>query len=83
MYVLTLSMQDELEDNQEDYHYLTHEDWYDLMPTIEVKDNKKKAATQIKKIATSREASIYDSNKSVRVLRKKKARTGVCFKQQG
>ena len=44
-------MQDELEDNKEYYHSLTHEDWCELLYTIEVKYNRKRAATQIKKIA--------------------------------
>ena len=30
-----------------------------------------------------KETSLYDSNESVRIPRKKKTRTGVCFKQQG
>ena len=35
---LPSSMQYELEDHQEDYHYLTYGDWYDLLSTINVKD---------------------------------------------
>ena len=45
------------------------------MPTIEVTYKKKRAATQIKKIASDRSASIFDSDKSVKIPRKKKART--------
>ena len=45
-----LSIHDDLEDNQEDYHSLTHEYFYDLLSAIEVKDNRKRAAIQIKNI---------------------------------
>ena len=54
-------MQDELEDKQEDYRYLNHEDWCKLLYKIEVKDNRKRAATQIKNIISSRTASHSDS----------------------
>ena len=74
-------MQDEFEDNQEDYCYLTHEELCDLLYTIEVKDNRKRAATQIKKIETFRAAYHSDRNESIRVPRKKKDRTGVLHKQ--
>ena len=70
-------MQDELEDNQDDYCSLTHEYWCDLLSTIDVKDSRKSSATQIKKIAFSIAASLSDRNRSVRIPRKKKARTGV------
>ena len=50
---------------------------------IKVKDNRNKSATQIKKISTSRAASLYDINEYVRVTQKKKSGTGVHFKQQG
>ena len=80
---LSLSMQDELEDIQEDYCSLTHEYWCDLLSTVKVKDNRKREGTQIKKIATSRTASHSDSNESVRVTRNNKARTCVGLKQQG
>ena len=46
-------MQDKLKDNKEDYNYLTHEDWCDLLSTADIRDNRKRAETQIKKIATS------------------------------
>ena len=76
-------MQDELEDNQDYYCPLTHEYWCDLLSTINVRDNRKRAATQIKNIATSRSASHSDSDESIRVPHKKKASTGVFRKQQG
>ena len=76
-------MQDELEDNQEDYRSLVHEYWCDLLSRIEAKTFRKKAATQIKNIESSKTASLSDSNKSMSILRKKKASTGARFKQQG
>ena len=62
---------------------MNNEDWFDLLYIIEVKYDRKREATQIKKIATLRSASHFNSNKSIRVPRKKKARTGVFHKQQG
>ena len=62
---------------------MTHEYWCDILSTIEVKDNRKRAANQIKNIATFRAASHYDSDESVRFVRKNKASTGVQFKRQG
>ena len=70
-------MRDELEDNQEDYRSLTHEDWCYLLSTIEVKDNSKRAATQFENISSARAASNSDSDGYVRILSKNKARTGV------
>ena len=69
--------QDELDEHPEDYHSLNFEDFCDLLSTIEVKDERKRAAAHIKKIASSREASLSDIDKSARNQRKKKARTGV------
>ena len=69
-------MQDDFENNQEDYCSLTHEDWCEILSTIEVKDNRKMSATQIRKIASAREASHYDRDKSISVPRNKKSRTG-------
>ena len=80
---LPSSMQDELEDNQEDYFPLTHEYWCDLLSTIEVKDKRESAATHIKKIYSDRESYISDRNGSVRIPRKKKARTGVLCSNKG
>ena len=47
-------MQYELENNQEEYLSLTHEYWCDPFSTIEVKDNSKRVATQIRKISSTR-----------------------------
>ena len=70
-------MQNELEDNLEEYNYLTHEDWCDLLSTIKVKDNRKRSANHIKKIASARAASNHDSDESIRFPRNKKSSTGV------
>ena len=78
---LPSSMQDELEDHPEDYFSLTYEYWYDLLSTIEVKDENKWAATQIKKIASDRAASLSNSDNSVIIPRKKKATTGILCPQ--
>ena len=53
---------------------------------MEVKENSKRALVHIKRLATSNSAPVnYDSNESVRVLLKKRARNGVITinKQQG
>ena len=68
---------DELDDNIEDYRSLTYEYWCDLLSTIEVKDERKRAAVYIKKIASTRPASPSDSDESVSIMRRKKAKTGV------
>ena len=47
------------------------------MSTIKVKDERKRAAVHIKKIASSRAASRSDSNESVMIPRRKEAKTGV------
>ena len=65
---LPSSMQDDLVDNQEDYHSFTHEYRCDLLSTIKVKYNSKRAATQINKIAYAREASLSDSNGYITIL---------------
>ena len=70
-------MRYELDDHPEDYCSLTYEDWCDLLSTIEVKDERKRSAGYIKKIASARAASLSNSNESVRMPRKKKAKTGV------
>ena len=74
-------MQDELEDNQEDYCSLTSEYWCDLLTKIEVKYNKKRASTQIKKIKASISTSHYDRNEYIKVPCIKKSRTGVLRKK--
>ena len=80
---LPSSMQDELEDHPEDYHSLNYEDYCDLLSTIKVKYERKRAATQIKKIASAISESLSDSAGSVRILRKKKARTGILRSNKG
>ena len=74
---LPKSMRYELDDHPEYYRFLTYEDWCDLLSTIEVKDLMKISVLQIKKIASDRAASLSDSNRSARIPRKKKAKTGV------
>ena len=66
-----------MDDHPEYYCSLTYEDWCDLLSAIEVKYERKRIAGHIKKIAPARSASISDSEKSVRVPRRKKAKTGV------
>ena len=74
---LTKPMRDELDDHPEDYISLTYEDWCELMSTIEVKYEMKRAAVQIKNIASARAAYLYDSEESVRISRRNKSKTGV------
>ena len=71
-------MQDELEDNHEDYCSILHEEWCELLSTIEVKDNSKRFAAQIQRLVSSIAASVNPiSDEPIRVTRKKKARTDV------
>ena len=70
-------MRDELDDHPEDYRSLTYEDWCDLLSTIEVKDERKRAAGHIKKIDSARSASLSNSDESVIISRRKKANIGV------
>ena len=70
-------MRDELDDHPEDYCYLTYEDWFDLLSTIEVKDERKRSSVNINKIASARAASQSDSDEYVRIPRRKKSKTGV------
>ena len=74
---LPKSMQDELDDHPEDYFSLNYEYWCDLLSTSEGKNERKREAANIKNIASAMAASLYDSYKSARIPRKKKARTGV------
>ena len=74
---LPKKMRGESNDHPEDYRSLTYEDLCNLLSTIEVKDERKIAAVHIKKIASARAASLSDGNKSVRITRRKKAKTGV------
>ena len=64
---------------------MDHEYWCDLLYTIEVKDNKKMEATQIKRLAASKATYHYNRNESIRVPCKKRLSTGVipnCKKQE-
>ena len=74
---LPSSMQDNFEYHPECYHSLTYEYWCELLSTITVKDKRERASSQIKKIASARAASLSDSDKFLRIQRKKKARTGI------
>ena len=65
-----------MDDHPEDYFSLTYEDQCDLLSTIEVKDERKRASAQIKNIASARSDSLSDINKSARIPRKKKERNG-------
>ena len=71
------SIRYELDDHPEDYCSLTYGYWFYLLSTAKVKDEIKRAEDNIKKIASSRAASLSNSYKSVRVPRRKKAKTGV------
>ena len=66
-----------MDDHPEDYCSLTYKDWCDLLPTIEVKYERKRTAAQINKITYARAATLSDRNESASIPRKKKARTGV------
>ena len=66
-----------MKEHTEEYLSLTYEYWCDLLSTIEVKYERKIAAVHIKKIASTRSASISDIDKSVRITRRKKANIGV------
>ena len=71
-------MQNELEDKDEEYSSILHEEWCDLLSTIEFKDNSKRSASHIKRFATSKALSVdYYSGISIRVPRKNKESNGV------
>ena len=55
---------------------MTHEDWCDLLSTIKVKFNRKRASTQTKKISSDKSSSRSDRYGLFRIPRKNKARTG-------
>ena len=55
---------------------MTHEDWCDLLSTIKVKFNRKRASTQTKKISSDKSSSRSDRDGLFRIPRKNKARTG-------
>ena len=46
--IIPTSMQHELENNSEEYRSTPHEEWCDLLSTMDVKDNRKRAAAHIK-----------------------------------
>ena len=73
------SIQYDLDDYLEDHHSLAHEYWCGLLSTIQVKDVRKRASIQIKKIDSARASSLSDSDISVRIPMKKKARLGAGF----
>ena len=76
-------MHNYLYDNIQDYGSLPHKYWCDLLSTMEKKDNRKRAATQIKRVAASKAAPAnYDSNAYKRFPLKKKARTVVILDQK-
>ena len=57
---------------------MPHEEWCDLLSTMEAKDNIKRAAYQIKRLAASKVAPANSgSDTSAKVPLKKKARTAV------
>ena len=66
-----------MDDHTEYYRSLTYEDWCDLLSTIEFKDEREISAVHIKKVAADRASSLSDSDESVRVMRRKKAKTCV------
>ena len=72
-----------MEEYIEDYRSLNYEDWCDLLSIIKVKYKRKRASTHTKKIASDRSASLSNSNESVRILRKKKARTDILRSNKG
>ena len=79
-------MQYELDEKDKDDWSVTHEEWCDILSTIEAKDKRKRAVDQTKRLAVSKEApGNYDSNTSAKVPCNKKARTGVLLacKHQG
>ena len=74
---LPKSMRDKLDGHPEDYCSLTYEYWCDILSTIEVKYEIKRAAVKIKKISYARAASLSDNDKYVSIPRKNKAKNGV------
>ena len=71
-------MQDELDKTIHDYRSVPHEEWYDLLQTMEAKDNRKTDAAKIKILAASKAVPANsDRYMSARVPHKKKASNGV------
>ena len=72
-----------MEEHPEDYRSLTYEDWCDLLSTIEVKDERKREATQINKIAYAGATPLSENNESVKIPRKNNSRTGILRSNEG
>ena len=71
-------MKDELDDKGKDYCSIPHEENFHLLSTMEAKDNRKRAAAQIKILAASKSAPAnYDRDTSSRMTRNNKSRTDV------
>ena len=67
-----------MEDKYKGYSFFLHKEWFDLLSTIDAKDNRNRVADQIKIISASKAASDNsDSNKSAKVPQKKNESTGV------
>ena len=67
-----------MEDKHEDYCSIPHEYWYEILFDVEVTDNRKRSAAQIKRLETSKATPVNsDSNDSIKVPCKKKFSTGV------
>ena len=65
-------------DKSEEYSYIPHEEWCELLFTMEVKDSRKIYMAQIKRLENSKAAPVnYDRNTSVRVTGNKKSSIGV------
>ena len=65
-------------DKDKDYCYFPHEEFCDLLFAMESKDNRNRAAAQIKRLAAKKVVlADSDSNASPRVTYKKKDKTGV------
>ena len=78
-YRLPKSMRDEFYDHPEYYRYLTYEYWYDLMSKIYVTDKRKISEVHIKNITSAMAASLSESDKSVRITKRKNSKTGLFF----
>ena len=73
-------MQDELKDNHEYYHSILHGYCCDLLSTIKFKENRKRAETQINRLATSKVISNSDSNQYVMLPRNNMVTTSALTK---
>ena len=67
-----------MEDKYLDYRSLSHEEWCGLLSILEAKDNRNRAAYQIKKLSSLKAlVNDFNSDEIFMVLIKKKASTGV------